>query len=157
MPLGDQIQRAVDLELALAMQPMFLYLSGQETFENIRSLLGNDRANRWKPLRSILDAGGLVAGGSDAPVTKMSPLKGIQACILHPNKHQRIILYEALKLFTINAARIGFEEDSKGSIEPGKLADFTVLSENPHSVEPGEVGDINVEMTIVGGNIVYTA
>jgi len=157
MPLGDQIKWAVDLELALAMQPMFLYLSGEETFENIRSLLGSERVNRWKPFRSILDAGGLVAGGSDAPVTKMSPLKGIQACILHPNKHQRITLYEALKLFTINGAHIGFEEHLKGSIEPGKLADFTVLGDNPYSVKPEEVGDIKVAMTIVGGEVVFSA
>ena len=87
----------------------------------------------------------------------MSPLKGVQACILHPNKHERITLYEALKLFTVNAARIGFEEHSKGSIEPGKLADFTVLSADPYSVQPGEVGQIKVEMTIVGGQIVYPA
>ena len=157
MPLGDQIKRAVDLGLGLAMQPMFLYLSGEETFENIRSLLGSKRANRWKPFRSILDAGGLVAGGSDAPVTRMSPLNGIQACILHPNKEQRITLYEALKLFTVNGARIGFEEHLKGSIEPGKLADFTVLSYNPYSVDPEAVGAIKVEMTIVGGTIVYAA
>ncbi len=155
MPLGDQIKRAIDLELALAMQPMFLYLSGEETFENIRSLLGSDRANRWKPLRSIIDAGGLVAGGSDAPVTKMSPLRGIQACILHPKKQERITLYEAFKLFTINGARIGFEEHLKGSIEPGKLADLTVLSANPYAVKPEEVGKIKVEMTIVGGKIVF--
>ncbi len=87
----------------------------------------------------------------------MSSLNGIQACILHPNKHQRITLYEALKLFTINCARIGFEEHLKGSIEPGKLADFTVLSDNPYSVKPGDVGEIKVAMTIVGGNIVYAA
>ncbi len=91
----------------------------------------------------------------DAPVTRMNPLKGIQACILHPNKHERITLYEALKLFTVNAARIGFEEQLKGKIEPGKLADFTVLSDNPYSVKPEEVGEIKVEMTIVGGQIVY--
>jgi len=137
------------------MQPMFLYLSGEKTFENIRSLLGDDRVNRWKPLRSILDAGGLVAGDSDAPVTKMSPLKGIKACILHPNKRQRITLYEALKLFTINGARIGFEEHLKGSIEPGKLADFTVLSKNPYAVEPQEVGNLKVALTLVGGDVVY--
>jgi predicted amidohydrolase YtcJ len=87
----------------------------------------------------------------------MNPLKGIQACILHPNIHQRITLYEALKLFTINGAHIGFEEHSKGSIEPGKLADFTVLSDSPYSVKPEAVGDIKVEMTIVGGKIVFAA
>ena len=98
-----------------------------------------------------------MPGGSDAPVTKMSPLKGIQACVLHPNQQERITLYEALKLFTVNAARIGFEENSRGSIEPGKLADFTVLNENPYSVKPEAIGDIKVEMTILGGNIVYQA
>ena len=73
MPLGDQIGRAVHAGIALAMQPSFLFLSGEGTFENIRSLLGDDRVMRWKPFRSILAAGGLIAGGSDAPVTPMSP------------------------------------------------------------------------------------
>jgi predicted amidohydrolase YtcJ len=157
MPLGGQIKKAVDLQLALAMQPMFLYLSGENTYENIRCLLGDERAGRWKPFRSILDAGGLVAGGSDAPVTKMNPVKSIQACILHPNERQRITRYEALRMFTLDAARIGFEEHLKGSIEPGKLADFAVLSANPYSVEAGEVGHIKVLMTIVGGKIEYEA
>jgi predicted amidohydrolase YtcJ len=86
----------------------------------------------------------------------MSPLKGIQACINHPNKRRRITLYEALKLFTVNGAQIGFEEDLKGTIETGKLADFTVLSDDPHTVKPEEIGDIKVEMTIVGGKVVYS-
>ena len=53
-------------------------------------------------------------------------------------------------------ARIGFEEDLKGTIETGKLADFTVLSDDPHAAKPEEVGDIKVEMTIVGGKVVYS-
>ena len=97
-----------------------------------------------------------MAGGSDAPVTKMSPLKGIQACVNHPNKNQRITLYEALKLFTVNGAVIGFEEHLKGSIETGKLADFVVLSDNPYAVKPDELGDIEVEMTMVGGKTVFS-
>jgi predicted amidohydrolase YtcJ len=156
MPFGHQIKRAVALGLSFAMQPMFLFLNGGQTYENIRSFLGNQRVERWTPLRSILDAGGLVAGGSDAPVTKMSPLKGIQACVNHPNKSQRITLYEALKLFTVNGAKIGFEEQLKGSIEAGKLADFVVLSDNPYAAKPEEVGDIKVEMTIVGGKTVFS-
>jgi predicted amidohydrolase YtcJ len=156
MPLGNQIKRAVEMGLALAMQPMFLFLSGADTFDNIRSLLGKERASRWKPFRSILDAGGLVAGGSDAPVTKMNPLKGIHACINHPNKRQRITRFEALKMFTIDGARIGFEEDLKGSIEIGKLADLTVLSADPYTIEPDKIDEIEVEMTIVGGKIAYS-
>jgi len=62
---------------------------------------------------------------------------------------------EALRLFTINSAKIGFEEDIKGSIEKGKLADFVVLSRDPYQVPHDEIGNITVEMTILGGNIVY--
>lgn len=156
MPLGHQIKRAVAMGIVFAMQPMFLFLSGDRTYENIRSLLGSQRVERWVPLRSILDAGGLVAGGSDAPVTRMSPLKGVRACVNHPNKSQRITLFEALSLFTVNGARIGFEEHLKGSIEAGKLADFAVLGDNPYAVKPEEVGDIKVEMTIVGGETVFS-
>ncbi|MEE8541992.1 MAG: amidohydrolase [Desulfobacterales bacterium] len=157
MPLGNQIKRAVDLGVALAMQPMFLFLSGDNTIANIRAILGAERTRRWKPFRSILDAGALVAGGSDAPVTPMSPLKGIWAAVNHPNQKERITLYEALQLFTVKAARIGFEEDVKGSIEVGKLADFAVLAEDPYSIGRNEIGDVSVEMTLVGGKIVYSA
>jgi len=87
----------------------------------------------------------------------MSPLKGIWAAVNHPNQKERITLYEALQLFTVNAARIGFEEDVKGSIEVGKLADFAVLAEDPYSISRDEIGDVPVEMTLVGGKIAYSA
>jgi hypothetical protein len=85
----------------------------------------------------------------------MSALQGVQACLTHPLEDQRISLYEALRLFTINSAKIGFEEDIKGSIEKGKLADFVVLSRDPYQVPHDEIGNITVEMTILDGNIVY--
>jgi predicted amidohydrolase YtcJ len=97
----------------------------------------------------------LVSGGSDSPITRMNPLGGIQVCLTHPIKEQRIELYEALKIFTINGAKIGFEEKLKGSIEEGKLADFVVLSEDPNRVPHDKIGNIGVEMTIVGGKVVY--
>jgi predicted amidohydrolase YtcJ len=157
MPHGAQIRRAVAAGLTFAMQPMFLFLSGAGTFENIRSLLGDQPVERWKPFRTILDAGGLVAGGSDAPVTKMSPLNGIAACVNHPNECQRITRYEALKMFTADAAFIGFEEARKGSIEIGKRADFTVLGQNPFTVRRDEIGAITVKKTVVGGEVVFEA
>jgi hypothetical protein len=107
------------------------------------------------PLRSALDMGILVAGGSDSPVAPMAPLTAIHDCVNHPNPKHRISLYEALRMFTIDAARIGFEEDLKGTIEKGKLADLVVLSDNPYAVSRDNIGKIKVEMTLVAGEIVY--
>lgn len=157
MPFKDQIRRAVRAGIGLAVQPAFLFLSGAATFENMRALLGEERTMRWTPLRSILDAGGMVAGGSDAPVTPMGPLAGIQACVCHPNPDERITRCEALQLFTRNGAWIGFEENDKGSVEAGKLADFAVLAENPFAVGRERIGGIPVVMTIVGGKVAYRA
>ncbi|MGB5985264.1 MAG: amidohydrolase [Desulfobacterales bacterium] len=155
MPLGNHIRRAVAAGIHLAMQPMFLFLSGAETYANITSLLGRQRAERWKPFRAILDAGGMLAGGSDAPVTPVSPLKGIAACVNHPNPSQGITRYEALKLFTLNGARFGFMEQTVGSMTPGKAADLTVLTANPFTVAPRDIGKIEVVMTLVNGQVIY--
>ena len=70
--------------------------------------------------------------------------------------NQKISVEEALRAYTLNSAYATFEEDVKGSIEPGKLADLVVLSNDPLSVRESEIKDITVEMTIVGGKIVYT-
>jgi predicted amidohydrolase YtcJ len=155
MPLGDHIKRVAQAGVVLAMQPMFLTVGGDSNLDYYRGLFGEERVKRCHPYRSILNEGILVSGGSDSPVTRMNPLGGIQVCVTHPIKEQRIELYEAIKLFTINGAKIGFEEGLKGSIEEGKLADFVVLSEDPHRVPNDKIGDIGVEMTIVGGEAVY--
>ncbi|MBN1188839.1 MAG: amidohydrolase family protein, partial [Dehalococcoidales bacterium] len=120
-----------------------------------RSLLGPERVKRAHIFRSILDEEILVSGGSDTPVTRMSPINGIHACVNHPLEGQRITVHEAIELFTINAAKIGFEETIKGSIEPGKVADFVVLSDDPYRVPRERIRDIKVEMTIIGGNVVF--
>lgn len=150
-----QIKRAARLGVALGMQPMFVTMCEGPNLDYYRSLIGDARVKRAHVYRSILDEGVLVAGGSDTPVTRMNPLGGIQALVNHPLKEQRIDMYEAIEIFTINGAKIGFEEDIKGSIEPGKLADFVVLADDPYRVLEDKIGDIKVEMTIVGGKVVY--
>ncbi len=79
----------------------------------------------------------------------------MHAAVNHSNPAERIGVREALELYTINAARIGFEEQDKGSLEVGKLGDISVLSENPFEVEPDQIKDIPIEMTIVGGQVAY--
>lgn len=155
LPTFNQIDRVAKTEVALAMQPIFIPICGGDNLEAERKLLGKERVKRYHPYRTILDKGILVAGGSDSPVTQMNPLKGIQAALTHPNKDQRIALDEAIRFYTINGAKIGFEEKEKGTIEKEKLADFVVLSEDPYRVLPEKIGKIHIEMTIVGGKVVY--
>jgi len=72
-----------------------------------------------------------------------------------PNSEENLTVEEALKLYTINAAYASFEEDLKGTIEEGKLADMVVLSDDPFKVKPEKIREIKVLMTVVGGKIVY--
>jgi len=123
VPAKKQMNRVANLGVFLAMQPMFITVCEGPNLDYYRTLLGDERVKRTHPFRSILDEGILVSGGSDTPVTKMNPLGGMHACVNHPTKEQRIDVYEAIEIFTINGAKIGFEEDIKGSIEAGKLAD----------------------------------
>jgi len=68
---------------------------------------------------------------------------------------EQISVDEGLRMYTVDAAYASFEEKLKGSIEEGKLADFVILSGDPYEIEPSQFGDIKVDMTIVGGKIVY--
>ena len=155
-PIWRQIKHASRIGVALAMQPMFTIVCGGPNLDYYRTYIGDVRVKRVQPFRSILNEEVLVGGGSDTPVTRVNPIGGIYALLNHPNEEQRIDLHEAIEIFTINNAQIGFEEDIKGSIEPGKLADFTVLAEDPYRVPHENIKDIKVEMTIVGGKVVYT-
>ena len=127
--------------------------------------LGPERVKWAYAWKSLLNTGIRIAGGSDAPVESANPLWGIYAaCTRQDHKgwpeggwhpEQKVSRYEALKMFTIDAAYAGFEEKIKGSIEEGKLADIIVLSRDILNIPAKEILDTQVEMTIVGGKIVY--
>ncbi|HEX8841063.1 MAG TPA: amidohydrolase [Sphingomicrobium sp.] len=116
------------------------------------------------PYRSYLDAGIKVAGGSDFPPGPFSPLMGMQGMVTRTGwngetwgANQRIGIDDALKVFTWNGAYNSHEEHLKGSIAAGKLADFVVLAEDPHAVEPGKLKDVQIVRTVVGGRTTYAA
>jgi hypothetical protein len=116
------------------------------------------------PYRSYLDAGIKVAGGSDFPPGPFSPLMAMQGMVTRTGwngetwgANQRIRVAEALKVYTWNGAYNAHEEHLKGSIAPGKLADFVVLSDDPHTIEPGQIKDVKVVQTVTGGRTTYAA
>jgi predicted amidohydrolase YtcJ len=119
--------------------------------------LGAERARWLYPLKTLLKEGIRVVGGSDCPMEPLSPLMGIQAAVrreIFPE--ERVTVDEALRMYTVDAAYSSGEENIKGLVEVGKLADLTVLSHDPSEVPPNEIENITVEMTIIGGKLVYS-
>jgi hypothetical protein len=112
----------------------------------------------------MLEEGMLLVSGSDGPnLEPAAPLRDMGTAILRRtergiavNPSEAIPVMEALRMFTINAAYLEFEEDVKGSIEAGKLADLVILSEDPLTVPPEKLGEIKVDATIIDGKIAYT-
>ena len=144
-------------------QPIFLYGEG----ESYHAGLGEERVKWAYPLRSFLESGIVTPMSSDCPATSgtelISPLLGIYVAVTRKTDsgrelgpEQRIGVEDALKCYTLNSAYATFEDDVKGSIEPGKLADFAVLSEDPTRIAEGKIKDVYAEMTVVGGRVVYT-
>jgi predicted amidohydrolase YtcJ len=139
-------------------QPSFLYSLGENYLDNF----GPQRMEYGFPLHSFQRRGILVAGSSDCPVTDFNPLLGIYSAVCRRtaggkvlNKGERVGVMEALKMYTYNGAYASFEEKDKGSIEVGRLADIAVLSEDLLEVNPEEIKDVKVSMTIVDGKILY--
>jgi predicted amidohydrolase YtcJ len=118
--------------------------------------LGADRARWLFPLKTLLKEGIRVVGGSDCPMEPLSPLIGIQAAVTREVfPEERVTVDEALRMYTVDAAYSSSEENIKGLVETGKLADLTVLSHDPRKVPLSEIENIKVEMTIVGGRVAY--
>jgi predicted amidohydrolase YtcJ len=146
------IKRLKKLGLIVCVQPHFVVSDFW-----VEARLGRARARWTHPFKTLIDNGVLITGGSDCPVELINPLLGVYALVTRePFPEERVSVEEALKVYTINAAYASFEEKVKGSIELGKLADFTVLSHNPFTVKPEKIKDVKVEMTVVGGDIVYS-
>jgi predicted amidohydrolase YtcJ len=150
----EQIERARRLGLALAIQPPFNHYWDHTTYY---ASIGEERASRVDPVGSLMRTGLLVAGGSDSTVTPLGPLIGVHAAVNHSLPSERVGVQQALELYTINAARIAFQEEDRGSLEIGKLGDLVVLGADPFEIEPGQIMEIPVEMTVIGGEIVFRA
>ena len=118
--------------------------------------LGKKRAVWLFPLRTLKNRNVFLLGGSDCPMELLNPLLGIQMSVNRSFFSQESLRTdEALAMYTINAAYSTKEEDSKGSIEEGKIADLTILSKDPTNIPKDEIASIEIIKTIIGGRIVY--
>jgi predicted amidohydrolase YtcJ len=129
--------------------------------------IGPERAKGTYAFRSLLDAGAVLAFGSDWFVAPMVPLMGIYGAATrrtldgkHPEgwvPEQKITVAEALRAYTWGSAYASFEEKLKGTIEPGKLADLVVLSRDILTIDPAAIDRVTVDLTVFDGKIVYEA
>jgi len=159
--LPSDIPRFGKLGVVAAMQPYHLIDDGRWAEKRI----GKERCRTTYAFRSLLDAGAQVAFGSDWPVAPLSPILGIYAAVTrrtldgkNPDgwiPEQKIGVAEAVKAYTWTSAYAEFAQNMKGTIAPGKLADFVVLSSDIFNMPPEEIEKVEVVCTIVGGRIVY--
>ena len=157
LPTPRALRRMADLGIMATMQDHAVLLG-----HNQRRWWGDERASYAIPIRTVLDAGIHVGGGTDGPVVPMDPFlsmwwmttrQTLTGYALGPD--QAITAIEALKLYTINNAVTMGTEAERGSIEVGKLADLVVLSQDILAVPPMQIRDIKALLTLVGGRVVH--
>lgn len=158
VPDAGHMKQVKTLGLAVPTQPIFLY----RLSEGYVKYLGKELAERAFPIRSWLENGIRVGLGSDSPVNSYDPILGIAFAVTRKTAqgqllgaNEAISVEDALRGYTINNAWISIEENIKGSIESGKLADLVVLSDDILTVPKERIKDIKVLLTMVGGRVVY--
>lgn len=127
--------------------------------------IGHERCRTTYPFKTFLDEGVKLSFGSDWTVAPLRPLLGIYAAVTRRTTdganpdgwfpEQKIPVQQAIEAYTTTNAYAAFEENEKGSISVGKVADFVVLSDNILTINPVSIAEVQVEMTVVGGKIVY--
>jgi predicted amidohydrolase YtcJ len=165
-PDDRAIARAKKLGVLMDLQPAWYHHDGPA----LATVLGPDRMKFFHAYKSIFDAGVIVAGGSDhmikfddkLAINPFNPFFGMWMVVTRKtadgtvyNPEQKITREQALKMWTWNAAYVSFDEEVKGSIEPGKLADFAIIDRDYLTCPEDEIQDIAVLQTIVGGEVVY--
>jgi len=157
----EDIPRFGQLHVIASMQPYHCIDDGRWAEKRI----GPERAKGTYAFRALLDSGAVLAFGSDWDVAPMQPLIGIYAAATrrtldgkHPNgwvPEQKITVAEAIRAYTMGSAYGSFDDKIKGSIEPGKLADMVVVSDDILSVPAVEIEKTRVETTVFDGKVIY--
>jgi len=155
-------ERFAKLHVIASMQPYHAIDDGRW----VEARIGHERAKGSYAWRSMLDHGVKLAFGTDWSVAPLNPLLGLYAAVTRATldgknpggwiPEQRITLPEAVEAYTLGSAFAEFQENEKGSITPGKLADIIILDKNIFAMTPEEIRDVKVETTMVGGKVVYS-
>lgn len=160
-PSEENFNKCRNLGIVVASQPSFLYYLGDSYYENV----GPERSKWLKPHRAWIDNDIVIGAGTDSPVTPYPPFVSLWASIVRRSEvvgtqmgdEQKVTREEAIRMYTVNSACLSFEEDVKGSIELGKLADLIVIDRDILTCPEEEIKEIKVLRTILGGRTIYKA
>ncbi len=158
----NQINRMKKLPVILDMQPIFM----KNWVDLAEKRIGKERIQLFMPFKTLIDEDIIVTGGSDLPVEDINAFIGIQCIVTRQNLEgypeggfvpkERVSVYEAIEMFTKNAAYCSYEENIKGTIEIGKLADFIIIDRNIFDIDLNEISRIKVIKTYLGGEEVFS-
>lgn len=161
---ADDIPRFGKLGVMASFQPLHAY-PDENTLQVWARNAGPERAQRGWAWRSVERSGGVLAFGSDWPIVTLNPWEGVQNALTRQTTEgnppegfvpkERISLEDAIRGYTLGAAIAGHREQTEGSLEPGKLADLIIVSQDLFKIEPSEIGKTQVLLTMVGGRVVY--
>lgn len=159
----SEIKRFGSQKVIASMQPYHCADDGRWCDKRI----GPERAKGTYAFRSLLDAGAVLAFGSDWTVAPLNPMEGLKAAVTrqtldgkHPNgwvPEQKITLEEAIRAFTMGSAYAEFQDQIKGSLTPGKLADLVLLDCDIFKIDPAQIDKVKVTLTVVDGKVAYEA
>ena len=150
LPTEEGIRICKEYNILMPVQSAFIGWK-QEPDSYLEELLGEERASRLNPIKTFADNGIRVSFGSDAPCTSPDPIQWIHRAVNHSNPEERISVQQALRMSTYNGAYTTFDENERGSLETGKVADMVILSENLYSIESNRIAEVKVEQLILGG------
>jgi len=161
---SEDIPRFGKIGVIASMQPLHSY-PDNDTLGIWARNIGPERAKRPWVWHSIQDAGGVLAFGSDWPVVTLNPWPAVQTAVTRQTSdgkppegfapQQRLSVADTVKAYTLGAAFAGRRDNTEGSLEPGKLADFIVLAQETFKIEASDIGKTEVMLTVVGGKPVY--
>ncbi|MEF8816353.1 MAG: amidohydrolase [Salinibacter sp.] len=157
----DDIPRFADLGVIASMQAIHACSDAPYNYQRLGAGRVEQGAYVW---RTLWEEGVVVGNGTDVPVEKIDPLASLHCTVTRQvpgtdttfTPDEALSRRRALKSYTFNNARMAFEEDVKGTLTPGKLADVAVLSDNMLEGPPGRIRETTVDYTVVGGEVVYT-
>jgi len=156
----DDIPRFADMGVIASMQAIHACSDAPYNYKRLGAERVTEGAYPWK---TLWEDGAVVGNGTDVPVEKVDPLASVHCTVTRQvpgtdttfTPDEALTRRQALKSYTLNNARMAFEEDEKGTLTPGKLADVTVLSDNILESPANQIRDTQVDLTILGGEIVY--